>query len=102
MIPFNDAIKLILVYSSLGFVSANFRQIAVEVVKGKVVAKFCLDHENEEDRDAIEEIMTDFESSLLNYGTLLIECKIVVIPYPEPVAGSESDGLIFMRREKVW
>lgn len=89
---------LTLVQSMVGAISDNFRMVTIEDMENVWEIVFYLQQENDEDREAISEIIEDFDTLIwptdISIRTLTIVTKeeLIVRPPPGPIA-------VFMKRQ---
>lgn len=92
----NDRV-LDMVQALWGNVSPNFRMVAIRHENSAWVLAFVLEQESEVDRDAIEEIATDFESLQDSGYPFVVEIEVNSRALSWP--GNET-RVVFRRREE--
>lgn len=82
----------------LGLVSPNFRTVTMLAQKGSVLVTVVLEQESDEDREAIEDCLCDFEA--LQAENLDIRFDVLVDSGPLNVKDPEGEAwVIYYRRE---
>ena len=91
-----NAHVLNLVQAMLGFISPNMRAVSVEPAERGVRLHFLLAEEDEGDREAIEDIVLEFEALMIQF----VDVEVSVIVSSQPMAtGSIPGRRVFGRRE---